>query len=137
MGNASSRGFAQGRPTCAPPAQPLEVRTNGDGESDWDNRILYCGYRLDPETGTDGQGIMHVRHRPYHCTIARWTVRDMLGYVDGMGLYEYTMAAPVTLVDPLGLEGEMTGWDAAMHYVNAMDAVNNPKPAMDPSPHYS
>ena len=29
MGNASSRGFAQGRPTCAPPAQPLEVRTNG------------------------------------------------------------------------------------------------------------
>ena len=32
MGNASSRGFAQGRPTCAPPAQPLEVRTNGDAD---------------------------------------------------------------------------------------------------------
>ena len=32
MGNASYWGFAQGRPTCAPPAQPLEVRTNGDAD---------------------------------------------------------------------------------------------------------
>ena len=30
MGNASSRGFAQGRPTCAPPAQTLEVRKGQD-----------------------------------------------------------------------------------------------------------
>ena len=32
MGNASSRGFAQSRTSCVPPAQPLEVRTNGDGD---------------------------------------------------------------------------------------------------------
>ena len=32
MGNASSRGFAQGRPTCAPPAQPLEVRKGQDAD---------------------------------------------------------------------------------------------------------
>ena len=32
MGNASSRGFAQGRPTCAPPARTLEVRATGDSD---------------------------------------------------------------------------------------------------------
>ena len=29
--------------------------------------------------------------------------RDPLGYVDGLGLYEYAMADPVGFVDPAGL----------------------------------
>ena len=174
MGNASSRGFAQGQPTCAPPAQTLEVRTNGvanplkqyppsptryggtgvtavvdgsdgdlveryaydpygkvtvlDGEddadgggvsewsadadnvSDWDNRIGYCGYRLDPETGADGQGIMHVRRRPYIPPLGRWGSRDPLnqdgvrgGYHDGMSAYGYVQSAPASVADPSGL----------------------------------
>ena len=32
MGHASSRGFAQGRPTCAPPAQTLQVRKGQDAD---------------------------------------------------------------------------------------------------------
>ncbi len=82
---------------------------DGDGESDWDNRILYCGYRLDPETGTDGQGIMHVRWRMYHPTLGRWTSRDPKdqdaaggGYHDGMSAYAYCGSLPVGHVDPTG-----------------------------------
>ncbi len=157
MGNASSRGFAQGRPTCAPPAQPLEVRTNGDGDplkqyppsprgygatgvtavvdgtdgdvveryaydpygrvtvlngendggvsdwsadadnaSDWDNRILYCGYFRDAETGLD-----HVRNRYRHTTLG-WITRDPLGYLDGPNRYAYARCRPLVFVDPDG-----------------------------------
>ena len=61
------------------------------------NEILFCGYRYDPETG-----LYHVRHRMYHSTLGRWLQRDPLGYVDGMGLYEYVQSAPAGTTDPSG-----------------------------------
>jgi len=68
------------------------------GGSDWDNRVLYAGYRFDPETG-----LYHVRHRVYHATLGRWIQRDPAGYVDGMNFAEYVAATPLMATDPLGL----------------------------------
>ena len=69
--------------------------------SSYDNAILYCGYYHDWETG-----LYHVRHRVYHAQMGRWLQRDRIGYVDGMGLYEYVHSAPLALGDPLGLVGQ-------------------------------
>jgi RHS repeat-associated protein len=65
---------------------------------DWDNAVLYCGYRFDAETG-----LYHVRNRVYHPTFGRWVQRDPLGYVDGMGLYEYASSMALRARDPSGL----------------------------------
>jgi len=69
------------------------------GGSDWDNQILYCGYRFDGQTQT-----YHVRHRQYHPTLGRWLQRDPAGYADGMSLYEYCASVPVAKLDSTGLE---------------------------------
>jgi RHS repeat-associated protein len=69
-----------------------------DGDSDFGNEILYCGYRFDPETG-----LYHVRHRYLHPTLGRWLSRDPIGYVVGVGLQEYCASRVTGAVDPLGL----------------------------------
>jgi len=101
------------------------------GGSDWDNQILYCGYRFDKTTK-----LYHVRNRQYHPTLGRWMQRDPgasytladdvaafddlplaqgdgLGsvtapdpwsqYQDGMSLYQYVLGDPVSHSDPTGL----------------------------------
>lgn len=66
------------------------------------NRHGYAGYEYDPIlTG----GYYHVRNRVYDSGNGRWTRRDPLGYVDGMGLYQYCQDRPEVLVDPFGLCG--------------------------------
>ena len=77
-----------------------EWDADDDGTSDYDNEILYCGYRHDPETG-----LYQVRHRYYHPTLGRWVSRDPIGYADGMSLYEYVRSGPTANVDPMGLAG--------------------------------
>jgi len=74
-----------------------EWTVDSDG-GDWDNEILYCGYRHDPETG-----LYHVRNRYYHPTLGRWTTRDPIGYADGMNLYEYCSSSPLIYTDQSGL----------------------------------
>jgi len=71
---------------------------DADNASDVDNRLLYCGYRYDGETG-----LYHVRFRYLHPTFGRWTTPDPAGYVDGMGLYEYVNSSPLNGLDPMGL----------------------------------
>jgi len=44
-----------------------------------------------------------VRHRVYVPEMGRWTRRDPIGYVDGVGLYEYVGGAPTRRNDPSGL----------------------------------
>jgi len=76
------------------------LQENGDVDgiaSDYDNEILYCGYRYDAETG-----FYHVRHRYLHPTAGRWVSRDSAGYVDGMSVYEGVRGRPTSLVDPFG-----------------------------------
>jgi RHS repeat-associated protein len=71
--------------------------------SSYANAILFCGYFRDAETG-----MYHVRNRYYHPGLGRWLSRDPLGYVDGMGLYEYVRGRVETFVDPPGLEAYST-----------------------------
>jgi len=73
------------------------------GGSDYDNEVLYCGYRHDPQTG-----LYHVRNRYYHPTLGRWATRDPSGYRDGMNLYEYVRSSPMDYVDWNGMAAAST-----------------------------
>ncbi|MCX5649782.1 MAG: hypothetical protein NTU45_00085 [Planctomycetota bacterium] len=70
------------------------------------NRTGYCGYRFAPETE-----MYLARNRWNSPPLGRWIERDSLGYVDGMGLYEYCGGGPIEAVDPTGLDGV----DGALH----------------------
>lgn len=61
------------------------------------NRIGYAGYQKDINLD-----ISHVRNRVLEPHLGRWTRRDPLGYVDGMGLYEYVSSRALMLADPFG-----------------------------------
>ena len=80
-----------------------EWDSDADGVSDVDNRILYCGYYRDAETG-----LYHVRNRMYHPTLGRFIHRDSIGYVDGMNLYEYVGGMATGAVDPMGTDRWIT-----------------------------
>ena len=80
------------------------------------NEILFGGYRYDPESA-----LYHVRNRVYHPTLGRWLQRDPLGYVDGMGLYEYCGGMPGAATDPQGLEGLDFGMGVSVGGFSLMD----------------
>jgi len=42
------------------------------------------------------------RSRMYHPSLGRFMQRDVLGYVDGMSLYQYTGSNPIVRTDPTG-----------------------------------
>jgi len=63
-----------------------------------DSIIGWCGYVFVPETR-----FYHVRFRVYDTGLGRWKSRDPLGYVDGMGVYEYVNSDSVVGMDPTGL----------------------------------
>ena len=48
-------------------------------------------------------GEWHNRTRPYHSVFARFPVRDLAGYGDGMNAYECVGSNPVSYADPSGL----------------------------------
>ena len=76
-----------------------------DGASDYDNAILFAGYYCDAETG-----LYHIRNRMYHAELGRFMQRDLLGYVDGMSLYEYCGSGPGGATDPMGLWTRNEWW---------------------------
>ena len=101
-----------GRATILHGAYGTDSEVDNSSVCEWDedtsgtdvaNEILFCGYRLNPETG-----LYHVRNRDYHPTLGRWLQRDPLGYVDGMSLYEYVGSAPISDTDALGLAKVLT-----------------------------
>ncbi len=62
------------------------------------NRKGLAGYEWDPAINK-----YHVRNRVLDPDTGRWTRRDPLGYVDGMGLYEYSESQSMVRRDPSGL----------------------------------
>ncbi len=83
-----------------------------------ESRFMYAGYAFDPLDGngdiasTTGCGIYHVRHRVYSPELGRWTRRDPLGYVDGVGLLSYVSSRPACEADPSGTLSEQLGCEA-------------------------
>ncbi|MGD9791110.1 MAG: RHS repeat-associated core domain-containing protein [Phycisphaerales bacterium] len=67
------------------------------------NRRGYAGYEFDPTFVGNKRSLYHVRHRVYDAGVGRWTRRDPLGYMDGMGQYEYCNDNAMILSDPDGL----------------------------------
>jgi len=66
-------------------------------ESPAGNTLTFQGRRLDTETG-----LYYYRNRYYSPALGRFMQRDLMGYVDGMNLYEF-VGGMVHLSDPLGL----------------------------------
>jgi len=66
--------------------------------SEVDNPIGYAGYVFNAADAT-----YLVRNRCYEPEMGRWLERDPLGFVDGLGLYEYTTCSPTNYPDPFGL----------------------------------
>ena len=62
----------------------------------------YAGYGFDPMLSLAGASFYHVRNWVYDAENGRWTNRDPLGYVDGMGLYQYVASTPVVAHDSTG-----------------------------------
>lgn len=64
------------------------------------------GYYTDVETD-----LILCTWRYYDPTLGRWLTRDPIGYRGGVNLYGYVGNNPVSLIDPLGLEGfDLFGW---------------------------
>ncbi|GEM_PF-3022932 len=71
------------------PARPVSA---------YGNPFAWTGQRYDPAVR-----LYHFWARSYWPTLGRWLQRDPLGYVDGVGLYEYVGGQATEMADPLGL----------------------------------
>ncbi|MBD3319731.1 MAG: hypothetical protein GF350_01395, partial [Chitinivibrionales bacterium] len=75
----------------------MDASFGSRSSSSYDNEILYCGYRFDPETG-----LYSVRFRYYLWHLGRWGSRDPAGYTHTRSLYSYASGDPIGFRDPLG-----------------------------------
>ncbi len=86
--------------TLRPVLTPWVTAPDGTARpsSSYGNPFAWTGQRYDPAVR-----LYHVWARSYSPALGRWLQRDPLGYVDGVGLYEYVGAQATEMVDPLGL----------------------------------
>lgn len=61
----------------------------------------FTGQRYDAESG-----LYNYKARYYSPTIGRFLQPDVIGYADGLNLYEYVKNQPVNFVDAMGFAGE-------------------------------
>ncbi|MCG3180448.1 MAG: hypothetical protein BIFFINMI_02809 [Phycisphaerae bacterium] len=65
----------------------------------FDNQVLYCGYRFDPETE-----LYQVRNRYYHAPLGRWISRDPLALLGLINSLCFGSDTPANTTDPLGMQ---------------------------------
>jgi RHS repeat-associated protein len=73
------------------------VRHEPDEPSAFGNPFMWTGQRHDVAIG-----LYHFPFRTYSPRLGRWLQRDLLGYVDGVNVYEYVASRPLMFIDPLG-----------------------------------
>ena len=66
--------------------------------SAYGNPFAFTGQRYDAAVV-----LYHFWFRTYSPTLGRWHQRDLLGYFDGLSLYQYVLSSPAMRVDPFGL----------------------------------
>jgi RHS repeat-associated protein len=76
---------------------PAALNAWGTPHSAVGNPYLFTGRELDEEAG-----LYFYRARYYYAAKGRFLQRDVVGYVDGMNLYEYTRDNPERFLDPTG-----------------------------------
>ncbi len=64
------------------------------------NHVRFPGQQYDEETG-----LHYNRHRYYSPSLGRYLTRDPLLFADGTNLYSYVQNRPLSMIDPLGLNG--------------------------------
>jgi len=82
-------------PYSGPPSKPWRRQLVA---SRYGNPFMWTGQRYDATTGQ-----YHFWARTYSPRLGRWLQRDPLGYLDGVGLYNYVSDRPTCYFDPLGL----------------------------------
>ncbi len=91
------------------------------------NDIIFCGYRLDPETEN-----YYVRNRFYSPTLGRWLTRDPIGYQGGVNLYEYVGGGAVSALDPDGQWHWYEPWTWPLFHGAPVKEVGNAAPYAEP-----
>ena len=72
-----------------------------DGLTDWSNAWLFTGRAVDILDNSSLK-IQYNRNRYYDQYTGRWTTQDLVGYLDGVNLYEYVSGNPLNSLDPRG-----------------------------------
>jgi|GEM_PF-441215 len=68
------------------------------------NRFMFTGREFDSETG-----LYFYRNRYYSPKMGRFLQEDLIGYYDGMNLYQYVHNNPLNFIDPFGLFNILIG----------------------------
>ena len=95
---ADNNGNVVQRFQYVPYGHAYVAATNWMGTTDayeWYYRFM--GYIFDSWTG-----LYHCRNRNYLTALSRWSQRDLIGYGDGAGLYEFLRSDPIQQLDPQG-----------------------------------
>ena len=81
----------------------------GSSTNTKDFEVLYAGYRFEDTTT-----LFQVRNRVLNVALGIWVQRDLIGYGDGMNLFQYSTSTPLSHSDANGLFGMLTTDPAIM-----------------------
>jgi RHS repeat-associated protein len=106
-----------------------------DGSGSTTAELTYEPYGKNGKTGTgdtpfrytarddDGTGLYYYRARYYHPGLGRFVTEDPIGLAGGINPYAYANGNPISLRDPLGLEGENPFMEVPSTVANASAAT--------------
>ena len=88
----------------------LETRYGYAGRWGYEGNAIGTGTNSLWGSPSDSLGLLHVGARLYDPSIGRFIMRDPIGIRDGLNVYSYVGAQPVSRVDPTGLSVPVAVW---------------------------